>query len=168
MILLFYQINFVDSSLKFSPLGYHPPSILVGVETDIGDSYAVHTHPPQTSEFTQWTIAAARGHPILLDTLRRIVEMALAPNDTTNNDSADYVMSPVELTGPGPFTDSVLRYVQSQWGKTWADLRRLGSDGWRYMGENGGPWGDVKALSITGFNAGYPSVNFLSHETLLL
>ncbi|KAM0749756.1 hypothetical protein T439DRAFT_326636 [Meredithblackwellia eburnea MCA 4105] len=135
------------------PVDYRPPSFIVGVEADVGSREDWHQWWPRPLQFSQWIIGSARGHPVMIDTLRRIVETALSPN-FNRKDSNGHVMSVMERTGPGPFTDAVLRYVQSQWGKTWADLRGLGQDGWRYRGEKGGVWGDLKVLSITGFSPG--------------
>ncbi|KAK4701258.1 hypothetical protein P7C70_g4976, partial [Phenoliferia sp. Uapishka_3] len=130
------------------PDGYRPPSIIVGVEADVGNRHDWHSWWPRPLQFSQWTIASARGHPVLIDSIRRVVEMALLPLPTP-------LPSVMERTGPGPFTDAVLRYVMIGWNKTWADLRGLGQDGWRWHGEGReGGWGDIKILSITGFSPG--------------
>ncbi|KAL8280405.1 hypothetical protein RQP46_007053 [Phenoliferia psychrophenolica] len=128
------------------PSDYRPPSLIVGIEADVGNRHDWHSWWPRPLQFSQWTIASARGHPVLIDTLRRVVEMALAPLPTP-------LPSVMERTGPGPFTDAVLRYVRIGWGKTWADLKDLGQDGWRAHGREN-PWGDIKILSITGFSPG--------------
>ena len=152
-----YSISFpclittVDLDFR-RPDDWSPPSIIVGVEADVGNRHDWHTWWPRPLQFSQWTIASARGHPILIDTIRRVVEMALAPLPTP-------LPSVMERTGPGPFTDSVLRYVRIGWGKTWADLRELGQDGWRPReAKRGSAWGDIKILSITGFSPGVGSV----------
>jgi hypothetical protein len=102
---------------------------------------------------SQWTIASARAHPILIDTLRRVVETAPAPPPPPLADGSPAPrLSVMEQTGPGPFTDAVLAYLSVKWGKTWVDLRSLDQDGWRWREH--GEWGDTKVLSITGFSPG--------------
>ncbi|GAA5826110.1 hypothetical protein JCM11251_007168 [Rhodosporidiobolus azoricus] len=118
---------------------------------------------PRPLQISQWTVAAARGHPVLLDVVRRIVEMALLPEEEPK--------SVMERTGPGPFTDSLLSYVLAQYRKPWGSLRGLPSDGWRFRASVDAPealkkqrrvrggkeeerWGDLKVLSITGFSPG--------------
>ncbi|KAI5476664.1 Haloacid dehalogenase-like hydrolase domain containing protein [Pseudohyphozyma bogoriensis] len=131
-----------------TPSDYQPPSMIVGIEADVGGREDWQQWWPRPLQLSQWTIASARGHPILIDTLRRVVELALAP-------PPEHPLSVMERTGPGPFTDSVLRYALIQWGVTWADWRGLGEEGWRFMGEKGEKvWGDLKVLSITGFSPG--------------
>lgn len=108
---------------------------------------------PRPLQISQWTIASARAHPILIDTLRRLVDTALAsPPPPLADGSPAPRLSVMEQTGPGPFTDAVLAYLAVKWGKTWVDLRSLNQDGWR--SREHGEWGDTKVLSITGFSPG--------------
>lgn len=156
-------------------MGYQVPSLVVGVEADVGDradwnqvspapsrSRGVGTMLltsissqwwPRPLQISQWTIASARAHPILIDTLRRLVDTALAsPPPPLADGSPAPRLSVMEQTGPGPFTDAVLAYLAVKWGKTWVDLRSLNQDGWR--SREHGEWGDTKVLSITGFSPG--------------
>ncbi|GJN87862.1 hypothetical protein Rhopal_000817-T1 [Rhodotorula paludigena] len=153
-----------DASWKGErPEGYAAPSLVVGVEADVGNRHDWHNWWPRPLQISQWTMASARGHPVLLDTIRRIVESALLPDD-------EQPKSVMEKTGPGPFTDAVLSYLAVQYRKPWGTLRGLDSDGYRFRASVDAPalvssgsgrdrrskerWGDVKVLSITGFSPG--------------
>lgn len=67
-------------------------------------------------QIVQWTIAAQPGHPVFLDVLWRIVrrweeegaKTIRAINVNMEKDSNDAVL---EWTGPGPWSDAVIRYV---------------------------------------------------------
>jgi alpha 1,6-mannosyltransferase len=76
-----------------------------------------HDFWPRPIGFVQWTIAGTPGHPILIDTLRRVSE-AVNPSNKTLLEMRKGAITPqghrkldavVEMTGPGAFTDSVLR-----------------------------------------------------------
>lgn len=97
-------------------------------------------------ELSQWTFASSRGHPILIDAIRRVVADAYSGDP-------EAPLSVVERTGPGCFTDSVFRFLKVKYSKTWHEFRGLGEDGWRYFDDKR-RWGDVKILSITGFSPG--------------
>jgi hypothetical protein len=151
-----------------SPSQYAEPSLIVGVEVDVfnrTDWYGEYTHPLQ---IVQWTMASARGHPVLIDTIRRIVQKTLDPNtaECGGGSRSGHILStasrpePVIFrTGPGPFTDAVFQYLLSKYGKSWTDFRRLPLDGWRYydqahIGAVNGGWGDIRLLQMTGFSPG--------------
>lgn len=104
-------------------------------------------------------MASSAGHPIFIDTLRRILDALDAIPRRHHEDDIDSsdeqadltgkrIMSVVELTGPGPFTDSVLRYVgaMTEGRVRWNQLRSLPIEGLRI--------GDVLILSITAFSPG--------------
>ncbi|GAA5963727.1 hypothetical protein JCM3765_006828 [Sporobolomyces pararoseus] len=138
------------------PADYEPPSCIVGVEADVGDRRDWAKYWPRPLQFSQWTMASTRGHPIMLDAVRRVVEQALAPVPKDNKP-----VSVMERTGPGLFTDSVLAYLQVKYRKNWTNFQNLGLEGWRFhhgkhdkgkMSSEG--WGDVKVLQITGFSPG--------------
>lgn len=104
------------------PDGYREPALIVGVEADVGDRKDWHEvrlasfcglavararrqkKPadrlmyaqwwPRPLQISQWTMASARGHPVMLDTVRRVVEMALEDKNATSR-------SVMERTGPG-------------------------------------------------------------------
>ncbi|WVF72887.1 hypothetical protein IAT40_007705 [Kwoniella sp. CBS 6097] len=56
-------------------------------------------------------------HPIMLDTLATISELV--------DSGVAKQLSPLDLTGPGPFSDAVFRYLLVQYGVTPDDLRSL-------------------------------------------
>ena len=96
------------------------PSIIVGIEVDVGTRPDWHKWWPRPLGIVQWTMASSRGHPIMLDTLRRVSE---AVNPYIDDGQAEvagllngtkaevhrHLDAVVEKSGPGPFTDSVLR-----------------------------------------------------------
>ncbi|WWC94993.1 hypothetical protein V866_001845 [Kwoniella sp. B9012] len=72
---------------------------------------------PRGLEMVQNLLVSKPFHPIMLDTLATIAEVV---------DSGQAKgLGPLELTGPGPFTDAVLRYLLVQYGVTPSDLRAL-------------------------------------------
>lgn len=95
------------------------PSLIVGVEVDVGERGDWKKWWPRPLGIAQWTIAGTAGHPVLIDTMRRVseavnpypqpgasvneVQEGLAEQSHRNLDAV------VEKTGPGPFTDAVLR-----------------------------------------------------------
>lgn len=168
-----FTVFIYHSSLR--PQGWHAPSLIVGIEADVGNredwhevgfslsriASSVSSHNadcmvprqwyPRPLQIAQWTMASSRGHPVLIDTLRRISEriLAFSPEDDLSLDST---LSVVEVTGPGVWTDAVLQYLLSKHGLRWYDLRALGEDGMRP--NVGDEFGDVKVLSVTGFSPG--------------
>lgn len=121
----------------------------------MGDRFDWNLWFPRPLEISQWTFASSRGHPILIDVLRRVVQDAFS--NSTNPIDGSSSLSVVERTGPGPFTDSVFRYLKMKHAVEWSEFRSLGRDGWR--GEEGR--GDVKVLSITGFSPGVETMGAL-------
>ncbi|CCO26230.1 alpha 1,6-mannosyltransferase [Rhizoctonia solani AG-1 IB] len=119
------------------------PSVFVGIEADVGTRSDWHKWWPRPLQIVQWTFAAAPFHPILIDTLRRVhnvtamVETNKAKNltsDTTNLEENwvggellrdDGTISIMEWTGPGVFTDSVIRYFTAEHNVTWPALKNL-------------------------------------------
>ena len=93
------------------------PSLIVGVEVDVGDRGDWKKWWPRPLGIAQWTIAGTAGHPVLIDAMRRVSEAVnpfpqpgvheaqegIAEQSHRNLDAV------VEKTGPGPFTDAVLR-----------------------------------------------------------
>ncbi|GAA5931993.1 hypothetical protein JCM3775_004207 [Rhodotorula graminis] len=145
------------------PSGWQPPALIVGVESDVGNRADWNQYWPRPLQITQWTMAAARGHPVLVDAVRRVVETALMPEQ-------EQPRSIMERSGPGLWTDSVLSYLWVMYRRSWPTFRGLDSDGWRFRASADASqllipawaqilphlerWGDVKMLSITGFSPG--------------
>ncbi|KAF9505826.1 glycosyltransferase family 32 protein [Hydnum rufescens UP504] len=123
-------------------------------------------------QFTQWTIAAQASHPILIDTVRRIVDtstLAHAWNITHrrqiealeaanwraraakvmqrkkpwDGDTKGQKLSVQEWTGPAAFTDAVLSYLLATAGVREKDLYGL---------DHPVQIGDVIVLPVNGFN----------------
>ncbi|ELU44527.1 rhomboid family protein [Rhizoctonia solani AG-1 IA] len=118
------------------------PSVFVGIEYS-GTRSDWHKWWPRPLQIVQWTFAAAPFHPILIDTLRRvyhvtaIVEANKGKNQTSNATDLeghwvggellrdDGTISIMEWTGPGVFTDSVIRYLAAEHNTTWPMLKNL-------------------------------------------
>lgn len=84
---------------------------------------------PRPLQIVQWTFSAAPLHPILIDAVRRVhhttalIESRRLGVDSSKSNSTeerwvggellrdDGTVSIMEWTGPGLFTDSVIRYV---------------------------------------------------------
>jgi len=174
-----------------SPDGFVFPSLIVGIEADVGDRHDWAKWYPRPLQFSQWTMASARGHPVLLDVLRRIV-------DTTFISYAEevaYMHAKAALLGrASPAVETNLARVRQRqdaldqakppfrsvmaWTGpgVWTDAileyaeARWGAKWAKFRGLGEDGWrggrardGDLKALSITGFS---PGVNHMgSHET---
>ncbi|EGG12653.1 family 32 glycosyltransferase, partial [Melampsora larici-populina 98AG31] len=146
------------SLLDWTYKGTEKPSVIVGIEADVGDRADWEEWWPRPIQLVQWTIAAAPGHPILIDTLRRLVStLDLPPISLSNSrlftekvaeSEAERIMRVVKATGPAPFTDAVLRYlgVITRGEVVWNSLRNLPACGLRI--------GDVLVLPISGFSPG--------------
>lgn len=168
--------------VTYSPDGFVYPSFIAGVEADVGDRKDWAKWYPRPLQLSQWTMASARGHPILLDVLRRITQTTFA----SYAEEVAYMATKADLLdAPSPAiqTDPALvrerqdtldaakppfRSVMSWTGPgVWTDaaleyaLVKWGAEwAWfRSLGEDG--WrggarreGDVKIVSITGFSPG--------------
>lgn len=62
-------------------------------------------------QIVQWTIAAQPGHPVFLDVLDRIVGKWLEEESNKSKQSWDDE-TVLNWTGPGPWSDAILRYVR--------------------------------------------------------
>ncbi|KAG9118281.1 membrane-bound alpha-1,6- mannosyltransferase Initiation-specific, partial [Ceratobasidium sp. 392] len=140
------------------------PSVVVGIEADAGTRSDWHKWWPRPLQIVQWTFAAAPLHPILIDTVRRIHHVTAVveahKNGTKSAGDAnetvahwvggellrdDGTVSIMEWTGPGVFTDSVLRYLASEHQVTWPKLKNLGKPVRAR---------DAVVLPVTGFSPG--------------
>jgi len=137
------------------------PSIIVGVEADVGDRVDWHDWWPRPLQICQWTISAAPFHPVLIDALRRIHDYtvgvvkweeskglrgpAAAAKVEEVMDKKGSRFSIMEWTGPGAFTDSVMRYLAAENAMHWPSLKDL-SKPMRVH--------DLVVLPVTGFSPG--------------
>ncbi|KAG9104613.1 membrane-bound alpha-1,6- mannosyltransferase Initiation-specific [Ceratobasidium sp. 370] len=68
------------------------PSVVVGIEADVGTRSDWHQWWPRPLQMVQWTFAAAPLHPILIDTVRRIHHVTAVvqahKNETTSGKEA--------------------------------------------------------------------------------
>ncbi|OXH26285.1 alpha-1,6-mannosyltransferase [Cryptococcus neoformans] len=72
---------------------------------------------PRGLEMVQNLLVSKPFHPIMMDTVATIAQLV---------ETGVYKeLSPLELTGPGPFTDAVFRYLLVQYGVTPDELRAL-------------------------------------------
>lgn len=82
------------------------PSIIVGIEQDVGDRVDWHDWYPRPLGLIQWTMASTRGHPIMVDVLRRVSEnmrVLDVEKDKSGEGTVRKLDSVVEKSGPGPF-----------------------------------------------------------------
>lgn len=149
------------------------PSIVVGIEADVGVRDDWHKWYPRPLQFCQWTMAAAPNHPITLSAVLRVLHASATANewarvrwswikglrstgewDKANDFFKSNVLStpsdggPVgvmDWTGPGVWTDSVLSYLSVNYGVKWTDLREI---------RHPLRIGDVVILPVTGFSPG--------------
>ncbi|KAG9033137.1 membrane-bound alpha-1,6- mannosyltransferase Initiation-specific [Tulasnella sp. JGI-2019a] len=150
-----------------------PPSVIIGVEADVGDRPDWHDWWARPLQIVQWTMASAPSHPIMLDVISRIAQSSEGLPAWTAERSANLTKlrihgqveaaeklanvlpwadpkagghrSVMEWTGPGVFTDAAFRYLNTRYGLTWPVLRNLRA-----------PLrvGDVVILPVTGFSPG--------------
>lgn len=90
------------------------PGLLVAIETDslaTGADWRDETFA-RGLQIVQWTLMAKPDHPVMLDVLgralRKAKELRLSETAPTNKEDAKGIL---DWTGPGVFTDAVLRYL---------------------------------------------------------
>ncbi|WWD20536.1 hypothetical protein CI109_105012 [Kwoniella shandongensis] len=149
------------------------PSVVVGVEADVGDREDWFDWWPRPMQIVQWTMASAPDHPIALQACLRILHSTATAIDWAHEnkriinilkdqgryeDAKDLASvgilnepkngGPVGVmawTGPGVWTDAVLGYLRVKYGLLWTDLRGI-QEPLRI--------GDVVILPVTGFSPG--------------
>ncbi|UZJ56088.1 hypothetical protein CBS101457_005408 [Exobasidium rhododendri] len=55
-------------------IAYGPPQVVVGIEVDVPDVTGWETFWPRPIQIVQWTMSGVPGHPIYLDSIRRVVD----------------------------------------------------------------------------------------------
>ncbi|GAA97055.1 glycosyltransferase family 32 protein [Mixia osmundae IAM 14324] len=123
-----------------------PPSMILGIEIDVMNRTNWPEWVNRPIQFSQWTIVAAPGHPILIDAMRRVLDNIDQSEQLHWATSSERERDICELTGPGPWTDAIMRYLLAKSGVVWSDLRDLEGFGRRF--------GDVLVLPVTSFNNG--------------
>ncbi|KAF8306361.1 hypothetical protein DL93DRAFT_2172122 [Clavulina sp. PMI_390] len=146
--------------------GNGPASLIVGIEADVGGREDWHSWWPRPLQIAQWTLAGAPFQPALIDVLRKIylrcadIEdwkkkegLTGAAGDQRIRDAImndEVVGSVMEWTGPGVFTDGIIRYLRVQFGVKWPDLKdRRKPTRWR----------EAVVLPVTGFAPGIGMFN---------
>ncbi|OWT37939.1 alpha 1,6-mannosyltransferase [Cryptococcus neoformans Bt1] len=149
------------------------PSVIVGLEADVGDREDWYDWWPRPIQMVQWTMASTPSHPIALSAVLRILhstatavswahENARVVNilkdqgryeDAQNLASVSVLNEPkkggpigvMAWTGPGVWTDAVLSYLKVKYGVQWVDFKGI-QEPLRV--------GDVVILPVTGFSPG--------------
>ena len=101
---------------------YGDPGLIVGFEqisserTDWADWYA------REFQFAQWTMAAQPGHPVLKEVLTLIHRFFAGDPELTHTARGNWTVADVlESTGPGIWTDAIVRYMRSAYNQTLRD-----------------------------------------------
>ena len=97
-----------DTATLQSLVRLPPPSLLIAIEMDGSDGKWREKSMARGLQFAQWTIAAQPGHPVFLDVLSRAVtkwESLIGEGRPLEDKDV------LEWTGPGPWTDAVIRFA---------------------------------------------------------
>ncbi|OGM48005.1 glycosyl transferase [Aspergillus bombycis] len=141
-----------ETNQVYGPAG--PIRAIVGLEADCppeSDAYwrMGYAEPVQ---LTQWSLAAAPGHPILqifLDHLSASLENTTSRKGSQIHSLTDQAtlrsIDPLLLTGPAAFTESVKAWLATTTGLRWNALSGLTDGGQSKV------VGDILVLPITGF-----------------
>ncbi|WVQ85821.1 hypothetical protein IAT38_007989 [Cryptococcus sp. DSM 104549] len=149
------------------------PSMVVGLEADVGDREDWFDWWPRPIQIVQWTMASTPSHPIALNALLRILHSTAHAISWSHQNArvvkilkdqgkyadAKAVASinvlaepkdggPVGVmgwTGPGVWTDAVLSYLRVKYGVEWTEFKGI-QEPLRI--------GDVVMLPVTGFSPG--------------
>ncbi|KAL7422723.1 hypothetical protein Q5752_002015 [Cryptotrichosporon argae] len=149
------------------------PSVVVGLEADVGTRADWFDWWPRPIQIAQWTMALAPAHPIAMGAVLRVLHSTADAADWAaarwaeikalradgRYDDADRLEAvtvmhepkeggPVGVmawTGPGVWTDAVLTYLRTKYGVQWTELRGI-REPLRI--------GDVVVLPVTGFSPG--------------
>lgn len=92
---------------------HHEIGLIVGIEAD-PDREDWHEWYSRRVQFCQWTIQSKAGHPVLRDIVATITTETLRLKTEGRLDDLPDVMSIVEFTGPGRWTDAVFTYLNKQ------------------------------------------------------
>lgn len=126
-----------------------PPQVVVGIEVDVPDVTGWETFWPRPIQIVQWTMSGAPGHPIYLDSIRRVVESmrSIGSWERQRKEKANYLFSRLTLD------DSTLKerldHFKDQ--EIWDQLRELLTVD-PFDKENGGPMSLIEATGPGAFS----------------
>ncbi|KAI8836316.1 nucleotide-diphospho-sugar transferase [Chytridium lagenaria] len=92
---------------------------IIGIEQDASGGWEWWKVIARQLQFTQWTIAAAPGFEVL-GTVISMVNQTIA--NATNEELAG--ANVLNLTGPGPFTDAVYKYLEKR-SRKWQEFQSM-------------------------------------------
>ncbi|SCV72767.1 BQ2448_4304 [Microbotryum intermedium] len=127
------------------PKDWNDPALLLGVEHDASGAdewskasrvFAVsdHTRPLEINEHVLW---AARGHPVIIDALRRLYNRLNSSSKSNESNSC--------------LTDALMNWLLVRWSTPWSDLRHTSEKGsWRVRDHR--EWSNVLVLSKESFS----------------
>ncbi|ORY35864.1 hypothetical protein BCR39DRAFT_563283 [Naematelia encephala] len=149
------------------------PSVVVGIEADVGGREDWFDWWPRPIQIVQWTMASAPYHPIALNALLRVLHetghavewahdhatkirhlnslgryddaKALAKVKLLDDEKVGGAGGVMAWTGPGVWTDAVLSYLRIKYGMNWTDLKNI---------RQPIRVGEVVILPVTGFSPG--------------
>jgi len=109
--------------------------LIVGIEADpTRDDWALWYS--RRIQFCQWTMRAKVGHPVLLETVARIVETTLARKEQGGLDGVNTglgTLSIIEWTGPAVWTDSIFWWMNRQTKTGKGTKPGAGSEEWSWV-----------------------------------
>ncbi|CAF0748756.1 unnamed protein product [Adineta steineri] len=115
--------------------------LIIGIEADASLWDVWQGDYARQIQFVQWTIAAAPGHPILYEIVKRIADISRTMiRDMTSEKQI------LEWTGPAVWTDVITNYISVKYGFSWRNFKNLNQP--LLIGN------DIYVLPITAFSPG--------------
>lgn len=104
-------------------LAYSPPQVVVGIEVDVPDVTGWETFWPRPIQIVQWTMSGTPGHPIYLDSIRRVVESMNVVKDWDTERKAKAADLLGKLTNADSTLKDRVKHLEDQ--ELWDQLRKL-------------------------------------------
>lgn len=104
-------------------LAYAPPQVVVGIEVDVPDVTGWETFWPRPVQIVQWTMSGSPGHPIYLDSIRRVVESMNVVKDWDSERKAKAADLLGKLTNSDSTLKERIKHLEDQ--ELWDQLRKL-------------------------------------------
>lgn len=104
-------------------MAYGPPQVVVGIEVDVPDITGWETFWPRPIQIVQWTMAGSPGHPIYLDSIRRVVDsmQVVKDWDTERKSKAKELLA--RLTSDDSTLKDRIKHLDDE--ELWTQLRNL-------------------------------------------